>query len=38
VVISVAFSLIVGFPTLRLRGPYFALAMLSASAIRNASA
>jgi branched-chain amino acid transport system permease protein len=33
VVIAVAFSLIVGFPTLRLRGPYFALAMLSASAI-----
>jgi len=30
VVIAVAFSLIVGFPTLRLRGPYFALAMLSA--------
>jgi branched-chain amino acid transport system permease protein len=33
VVIAVLFSLIVGFPTLRLRGPYFALAMLSASAI-----
>jgi branched-chain amino acid transport system permease protein len=33
VVIAVVFSLIVGFPTLRLRGPYFALAMLSASAI-----
>lgn len=33
VVIAVAFSLLVGFPTLRLRGPYFALAMLSASAI-----
>ncbi|WP_454617460.1 branched-chain amino acid ABC transporter permease [Bradyrhizobium cenepequi] len=33
VVVAVAFSLIVGFPTLRLRGPYFALAMLSASAI-----
>ncbi|MES2601343.1 MAG: branched-chain amino acid ABC transporter permease [Pseudomonadota bacterium] len=33
VVIAVIFSLIVGFPTLRLRGPYFALAMLSASAI-----
>ena len=31
--IAVAFSLIVGFPTLRLKGPYFALAMLSASAI-----
>jgi branched-chain amino acid transport system permease protein len=33
VVVAVLFSLIVGFPTLRLRGPYFALAMLSASAI-----
>jgi branched-chain amino acid transport system permease protein len=33
VVVAVAFSLIVGFPTLRLRGPYFALAMLSAAAI-----
>ena len=33
VVIAVAFSLIVGFPTLRLKGPYFALAMLTASAI-----
>lgn len=33
VVIAIAFSLLVGFPTLRLRGPYFALAMLSASAI-----
>ncbi len=28
VVIAIAFSLLVGFPTLRLRGPYFALAML----------
>ncbi len=27
------FSLLLGFPTLRLKGPYFALAMLSASAI-----
>ncbi len=33
VAVAVAFSIIVGFPTLRLRGPYFALAMLSASAI-----
>jgi branched-chain amino acid transport system permease protein len=33
VVVAVAFSLIVGFPTLRLKGPYFALAMLTASAI-----
>jgi branched-chain amino acid transport system permease protein len=33
VIIAVGFSLLVGFPTLRLRGPYFALAMLSASAI-----
>lgn len=33
VVVAVIFSIIVGFPTLRLRGPYFALAMLSASAI-----
>ena len=31
--IAVVFSVLVGFPTLRLRGPYFALAMLSASAI-----
>jgi branched-chain amino acid transport system permease protein len=31
--VAVTFSLIVGFPTLRLKGPYFALAMLSASAI-----
>jgi branched-chain amino acid transport system permease protein len=31
--VAIAFSLLVGFPTLRLRGPYFALAMLSASAI-----
>ena len=30
---AVAFSLIVGFPTLRLRGPYFALAMLAAATI-----
>lgn len=33
VAVAVAFSIIVGFPTLRLKGPYFALAMLSASAI-----
>src|SRR5215467_4821377 len=31
--IAILFSLVVGFPTLRLRGPYFALAMLSASAV-----
>ena len=30
VIVAVAFSLIVGFPTLRLKGPYFALAMLTA--------
>lgn len=30
---AVVFSLIVGFPTLRLRGPYFALAMLAAATI-----
>jgi branched-chain amino acid transport system permease protein len=29
--VAVLFSLVVGFPTLRLRGPYFALAMLSAA-------
>jgi branched-chain amino acid transport system permease protein len=29
--VAVCFSLVVGFPTLRLRGPYFALAMLSAA-------
>ena len=33
VVVAVAFSVVVGFPTLRLKGPYFALAMLTASAI-----
>ncbi|CAN5480458.1 branched-chain amino acid ABC transporter permease [soil metagenome] len=33
VIIAAIFAVIVGFPTLRLRGPYFALAMLSASAI-----
>jgi branched-chain amino acid transport system permease protein len=33
VVVAVAFAVLVGFPTLRLRGPYFALAMLSTSAI-----
>ena len=32
-VMAVLFRLIVGVPTLRLKGPYFALAMLSASAI-----
>ncbi len=31
--VAVAFSLAVGFPTLRLRGPYFALAMLSSAAV-----
>jgi branched-chain amino acid transport system permease protein len=30
---ALAFSLVLGFPTLRLKGPYFALAMLSAAAI-----
>jgi branched-chain amino acid transport system permease protein len=30
---AVLFSLILGFPTLRLKGPYFALAMLSGSAV-----
>lgn len=33
VIVATVFAVIVGFPTLRLRGPYFALAMLSASAI-----
>jgi branched-chain amino acid transport system permease protein len=31
--VAVLFSLAIGFPTLRLRGPYFALAMLSASTV-----
>ena len=31
--VAIAFSLAVGFPTLRLRGPYFALAMLSSAAV-----
>jgi len=31
--LSTAFALLLGFPTLRLRGPYFALAMLSAAVI-----
>ena len=31
--VAIAFSLAVGFPTLRLRGPYFALAMLSGAAV-----
>jgi branched-chain amino acid transport system permease protein len=30
---AVLFSLILGFPTLRLKGPYFALAMLSGAAV-----
>ena len=33
VVVSVIFSILVGLPTLRLRGPYFALAMLASAAI-----
>ncbi len=33
VIVAVVFAVLVGFPTLRLRGPYFALAMLSTSAI-----
>ena len=32
-VVAAFFGLILGFPTLRLRGPYFALAMLSAAVI-----
>ena len=31
--VAAAFGLAVGFPTLRLRGPYFALAMLSGAAV-----
>ncbi|HEY0522867.1 MAG TPA: branched-chain amino acid ABC transporter permease [Stellaceae bacterium] len=31
--VAVLFSLLIGFPTLRLRGPYFALAMLSATTV-----
>jgi branched-chain amino acid transport system permease protein len=31
--VAVAFSLIMGLPTLRLRGPYFALAMLSGATV-----
>jgi branched-chain amino acid transport system permease protein len=31
--VAVLFSLVIGFPTLRLRGPYFALAMLSAATV-----
>jgi branched-chain amino acid transport system permease protein len=31
--VAAAFSLVVGFPTLRLSGPYFALAMLAAATI-----
>ena len=33
IVVPAALSLVIGFPTLRLRGPYFALAMLAAAAI-----
>ena len=32
-VCAVLFSLVLGFPTLRLKGPYFALAMLSGAAV-----
>ena len=32
-VVAIVFSIIIGFPTLRLRGPYFALAMLSGAAV-----
>ena len=32
-VVAVLFSLVIGLPTLRLKGPYFALAMLSGSAV-----
>jgi branched-chain amino acid transport system permease protein len=32
-VVAVLFSLVIGFPTLRLKGPYFALAMLSAAVV-----
>jgi branched-chain amino acid transport system permease protein len=32
-VVAVLFSLIIGIPTLRLRGPYFALAMLSGATV-----
>lgn len=38
VAVAVAFGLLVGFPTLRLRGPYFALAMLAAAAIMQQAA
>ena len=31
--VAVMFSLVIGIPTLRLRGPYFALAMLSGAAV-----
>jgi len=30
---AVLFALVIGLPTLRLKGPYFALAMLSGSVI-----
>ncbi len=32
-IVAVILSVVIGFPTLRLRGPYFALAMLSAATI-----
>ncbi len=32
-IVAVLFSLLMGFPTLRLRGPYFALAMLAGAAV-----
>jgi len=32
-VVAILFSLILGFPTLRLKGPYFALAMLSGAVV-----
>ena len=32
-VVAVLFALVMGFPTLRLKGPYFALAMLSGAVI-----
>jgi branched-chain amino acid transport system permease protein len=32
-IVAVLFSIVIGFPTLRLRGPYFALAMLSGAAV-----
>src|SRR5690348_17982776 len=32
-IVAVLFSLLIGIPTLRLRGPYFALAMLSGATV-----